>query len=43
METVINTQQWLSDDYSLIGNVKDNLDALKQQRLKGKFDSNYHA
>ena len=29
METVINTQQWLSDDYSLISNVKDNLDALK--------------
>ena len=41
--TVVNTQQWLQDDYGMIVNVKDNLEALKQQRLKGKFDSKYHA
>ena len=41
--TVVNTQQWLQDDYTITVNVKENLDSLKQQRLKGKFDSQYHA
>ena len=41
--TIVNTQQWLQDDYRIIVNVRDNLEALKQQRLKGKFDSKYHA
>ena len=30
-------------DYTIIQNVKDNLEDLKQERIKGKFRPSYHA
>lgn len=40
--TTVKTRNDLTIDYTLVQNVKERLEILKQERIKGKFDMGFH-
>lgn len=40
--TTVKTRNDLTIDYTLVQNVKERLEILKQERFKGKFDMGFH-